>query len=61
MAGKNRAVDQSPEEGTDGIPPEQQDETVFKDPAHGRGIVPPYMGPADGASPEDYDEIEDNR
>lgn len=50
------------QEGTEGLPLDQQDEVVFaEDPSYGRGIIPPYVGPEDGASPENYDEIEDDR
>jgi hypothetical protein len=54
--------DVSEDEGTEGLPPEQQDDSVFrKDPAKGRGFVGPYVGTSDAASPADYDDAEDDR
>ena len=56
-------------EGVEGLPDavtqDEADESSFiheglPDPAKGRGIVPPYVGPPT-QSPDDYDDIEDER
>lgn len=63
------AVEPAETEGVEGLPDavteDEADEAPYthegvEDPAAGRGIVPPYVGPT-SQSPDDYDDIEDNR